>query len=258
MLSKFIQQLRQKNNLTQEYLASKLNMSRPTYAQIEQGERELNISEANKLSEVFNVSRENLLNEIDSSIMIDVQNDKALSTKEKMGIRINVPQKNIKKFKEIFLYVLSKIGSKLNVGESVLNKLFYFIDFDYYEKYEEQIIGATYIKNHYGPTPCEFKKIIEEMKKSNEIEEVKSKYFQFDQKKFLPLRKPNLDILTARETEHIDDVLSRLSDKSANEIKEYSHGDMPFLVHRDGEKINYESVFYRDEKYSVRTYDDEL
>jgi len=30
------------------------------------------------------------------------------------------------------------------------------------------------------------------------------------------------------------------------------------LVHQDGEKISYESVFYRDEKYSVRNYDDEL
>ena len=156
------------------------------------------------------------------------------------------------------LYVLSKIGSKPNVGESVLNKLFYFIDFDYYEKYEEQLIGATYIKNHYGPTPCEFKKIIDEMKEKREIEEIKSKYFKFDQKKYLPLRKPNLGILSAQEIEHIDGVLNRLSDKSASEIRDYSHEDIPFVVHKDGEKIDYETVFYRDEKHSVRSYDDNL
>ena len=39
MLSKFIQQLRKKNNLTQEFLAAKIGVSRPTYMQIEQGER---------------------------------------------------------------------------------------------------------------------------------------------------------------------------------------------------------------------------
>ena len=61
------------------------------------------------------------------------------------------------------MYVLSKVGSKPNVGESVLYKLLYFIDFNYYEKYEEQLIGATYIKNHYGPTPIEFVKIVEDM-----------------------------------------------------------------------------------------------
>jgi hypothetical protein len=49
-----------------------------------------------------------------------------------------------------------------------------------------------------------------------------------------------------------------LSDKSATDISKYSHEDIPWKVHQDGEKISYESVFYRDEKYSVRTYDDEL
>ncbi|PIV10506.1 MAG: XRE family transcriptional regulator, partial [Candidatus Portnoybacteria bacterium CG03_land_8_20_14_0_80_41_10] len=46
MLSKFIQQLRKKHNLTQEFLASEIGVSRPTYMQIEQGERDLTITEA--------------------------------------------------------------------------------------------------------------------------------------------------------------------------------------------------------------------
>ena len=175
-----------------------------------------------------------------------------------MEVRINIPQKNLKKFKEVFLYVLSEIGSKPNVGESVINKLFYFIDFDYYEKFEEQLIGATYIKNHFGPTPCELKKVVEEMKSKGEVEEVKSKHFEFQQKKYFPLRKPDLSVLTAREIAHIDDVLNRLSDKNAREICDYSHDDVPYKVHKEGEKIDYESVFYRDEKYSVRSYDDEI
>jgi hypothetical protein len=73
-------------------------------------------------------------------------------------IRINIPQKNIGKFKEVLLYILNKIGSKPNIGETVIYKLLYFIDLNYYEKYEEQLIGATYIKNHHGPTLKEFKK----------------------------------------------------------------------------------------------------
>jgi transcriptional regulator with XRE-family HTH domain len=258
MLSKFIQQLRKKNNLTQEFLASELDISRPTYMQIEQGERDLTITEAKKLAAIFNIPIEDFLESKDSSIITKIEKDENKLKPRKQEIRINVPQKNLKKFKEVFLYVLSKVGSKPNIGESVLNKLFYFIDFDYYEKYEEQLIGATYIKNHYGPTTCELKKIVDEMKKNKEIEEIKSKYFKFDQKKYLPLRRPNLDILSAREIGLIDDVLNRLSDKSASEIRDYSHEDIPFKVHKDGEKINYESVFYRDEKYSVRSYDDKL
>lgn len=258
MLSNFIKQLRKKHGLTQEFLSSELKISRPTYLQVERGERELTISEAKKLAGIFGISLESFLQEKDSPFIVDIIQDKKKKNNEKQEIRISVPQKNLKKFKEVLLYVLFKVGSKPNVGESVINKLLYFIDFDYYEKYEEQLIGATYIRNRFGPTPCELKKIMEDMKKNGEIEEVKSKYFKFEQKKYLPRRKPNLNILTAREIEHIDNVLNRLSDKTASEIRDYSHGDIPFLTHKDGEKMSYESVFYRDDKYSVRHYNDEL
>ena len=43
--------------------------------------------------------------------------------------------------------------------------------------------------------------------------------------------------------QHIDDVLARLSDKNGKEIENYSHGDIPYLVTKDGEKIDYETVF---------------
>ncbi len=258
MLSDFIKQLRKKDNLTQEFLASSLGISRPTYVQIEQGAKDITISEAKKLAGIFGISFEDFLQEKNTVPVVKIEKA-GIEPKEKdRVIRISVPQKNLKKFKEVLLYILTKVGSKPNVGESVLNKLLYFIDFDYYEKYEEQLIGATYIRNHFGPTPCELVKITDEMKKKGEIEEVKSKFFKFDQKKYLPLRKPDLSLLTAQEIEHIDDVLCRLSDKTAAEIRNYSHGDVPWKVHKDGEKISYESVFYRDEKYSVRSYEDEL
>jgi transcriptional regulator with XRE-family HTH domain len=258
MISQFIQKLRIAKGLNQEAVAQQIGVSRPTYAQIEQGERDITVVEAKKLADLFALTLDDFLAERVSNIDINVT-DKEVGAKEKNSyIRIDVPQKNLKKFKEVFLYILTKVGSKPNVGESVLNKLFYFIDFDYYEKYEEQLIGATYIRNHYGPTPCEFVKIVDEMKKKGEIEEVKSKFFQFEQKKYLPHRLPDLSKLTAQEIEHIDDVLNRLSDKTAAAIRDYSHGDLPWMVCEDGEVISYESVFYRDEKYSVRNYDDEI
>ena len=96
------------------------------------------------------------------------------------------------------------------------------------------------------------------MQEQGEIEPVKSQYFKYLQKKYLPRKRPNLDILSAREIEHIDDVLARLSDKNAKEIENYSHGDIPWKAAQNGKPLSYESVFYRDERYSVRNYDDEL
>ena len=61
MFGKFIQQQRTKQNRTQEYLASELGMSRPTYHQIERGDRELTLSEAKKLAALFDMSFESFL-----------------------------------------------------------------------------------------------------------------------------------------------------------------------------------------------------
>jgi len=257
MISNFIKTLRKKRQWSQDFMAEKLGVSRPTYMQIEQGGRDITISEAKTLADIFEISLEDLLNEREKEPKITIVKDQPSAT-EKNEIRISVPQRNLKKFKEVFLYILNKIGSKPNVGQSVINKLLYFIDFDYFEKYEEQLIGATYIKNHFGPTPCELIKVLDEMKVKDEIEEVKSHYFKYDQKKFLPRRKPDLSLLSAREKDLIDNVLTRLSDKSAAELKDYSHGDVPWITAKEGGKIDYEAVFYRTGAYSVREYSDDL
>jgi uncharacterized phage-associated protein len=159
----------------------------------------------------------------------------------------------------VLLYVLAKIGAKPNVGETVLYKLLYFIDFDYYETYEEQLIGATYIRNHFGPTPVEFQELIRQMIDDKELAKIQRPYFDYEQKKYLPLRAPDLSKLSGQEVEMINDVLNRLSDMTAKEISSYSHNDIPWQITPEGEAIEYESVFYRTPAYSVRPYgeDDE-
>ena len=255
MFGKFIQQQRTKRNMTQEYLASELGISRPTYLQIERGNRELIISEAKKLAAIFDMPLENFLAAKEPNRSVTIEKG---SAKKAGDLQIRVTEKNLDKFKQILLYVLNKVGGKPNVGETVLHKLLYFIDFDYYERFEENLMGATYIKNHHGPTAIELVSIINQMQEQGEIEAVKSRYFKYPQKKYLPLKRPNLDILSAREVEHIDDVLARLADKNAKEIENYSHEDIPWKSAQDGKPLSYESVFYRDERYSVRNYDDEL
>lgn len=255
MFGKFIQQQRTKRDMTQEYLASELGISRPTYLQIERGDRELTISEAKKLAALFDMSLENFLTKKEPKRNVDIEKE---SAKKSEDLQIRVTEKNLDKFKQVLLYVLNKVGGKPNVGETVLHKLLYFIDFDYYEKFEENLMGATYIKNHHGPTSVELSEIMKEMQRQGELEAVKSQYFKYLQKKYLPRKRPSLDILSAREIEHIDDVLARLSDKNAAEIESYSHEDIPWKSAQDGKPLSYESVFYRDERYSVRNYDDEL
>jgi transcriptional regulator with XRE-family HTH domain len=259
MMSKIgfrVKELREQLGMSQQRLADLLGVARPTISQIESAERKVSADELIKLAEIFNISVERL---VDLKKEPEVILKESKKRKERSPqIRINVPQRNLEKFKEVFLYIINKVGSKPNIGETVIYKLLYFIDFNFYEKYEEQLIGATYIKNRYGPTPIEFKKITDKMIKEGEIEKVESKYFEYPQTKYLPLRKANLSEVRANEIEAIDDVLNRLSDMSATQISGYSHNDVPWLTTEDGEVIEYESVFYRTPPYSVREYDEDI
>jgi len=247
-----IRELRTTRGISQQRLAELLGVSRPTISQIENGERKVSADELDNLAKIFNISVNSLLNkERELEVILE---EKAKEKELQPSIRINVPQKNLEKFKEVLLYILNKVGSKPNIGETVIYKLLYFVDFDFYEKYEEQMIGATYIKNHYGPTPAEFEKIVRKMT-DKEIDRVKSSYFNFPQTKYLPLRKPDLTKLKASEIEVIDNVLNKLSDMNASQISDYSHNDVPWLTTEDGGIMEYESVFYRTAPYSVREYD---
>lgn len=234
-----IKELRKKFGMSQGELARRLNISRPTFISLEKGDRPLKLEEQAKIQEIFGIIEEH-------------------ESEAKSDTRIDIPQKKLDKFKQVLLYILEKVGGKPNIGLTVLYKLLYFMDFDYYEKYEEQLMGLTYIKNHHGPTPKEFIKVVEEMKKVGELEEVKSQYFKYEQRKYLPRVTADLSKFNGRELEMIDSVLSRFSDKSAKELSEYSHGDVPWMTHEEGELISYESVFYRNDPYSVRQYEDEI
>ena len=250
-----IKELRKKTDMSQDMLSQKMGISRPAISQIESGERKISADELQKFAHIFHISVDDLLNPVKEPEVHLHKGKEEKSSKPQM--RISVPLENLQKFKEVLLYILNKVGAKENIGETVIYKLLYFIDFDFYEKYEEQMIGATYIKNKYGPTPVEFVKIVERMIEGKEIEKVKSEYFNFPQTKYLPRRKPDLANLKASEIEVIDDVLNRLSEMNANQISAYSHNDVPWITTADGEAIEYESVFYRTLPYSVRAYMEE-
>jgi transcriptional regulator with XRE-family HTH domain len=248
--------LREEMGITQEKLAETLDIDRACLSQIENGRRSVKAEELSLISKALNVSVDVLLDlTTPPEIFLEKSREKQPSVQQ---MRINVPQRKMQKFKEVLLYILSKVGAKPNVGETVIYKLLYFIDFNFYEKYEEQLIGATYIKNHHGPTPVEFKAIINEMVSANELECVQSQYFNFPQKKYLPRRASHLSLLSGEEMQLIDDVLNKLSNMTATQISEYSHGDVPWITTPNGERIDYESVFYRTAPYSVRNYDAEL
>jgi transcriptional regulator with XRE-family HTH domain len=255
-LGQRIKKIRESLGITQEKLANLLGVPRSTTSQIENGERKVAADELIKLADILNVSIAALIGlEKEPEIILSKTE---MNMKKYPQIRINIPQKNVEKFKEVLLYILNQVGCKSNMGEEVIYKLLYFIDFNFYEKYEEQLIGATYIKNKYGPMPIEFKEVLANMIKEKEVEKIKSQYYEYPFTKYLPLRKPDFTKLKANEVELIEDVLKKLSDYNAKQIRDYSHNDVPWLIAEDQGVIEYESVFYRAAPYSIREYHEDI
>ncbi len=250
--------LRRERGISQAETSKALGITRTTYIQMEKGTREPRLSELRTLCSLFDIDLEHLLKDDEPAreqYQVVLKEGRKSGKQKGLPFRIDVPQAKVTIFKEVLLYILGEVGAQPNVGETVLYKLLYFIDFDYYEKYEEHLMGATYIKNHYGPTPVEFSSIVEKMLRDKEVGKVQGKYFRHEQKKYIPLREPDLTVLDARQIKHIDGVLARLSDKNASQLSEYSHQDVPWIAAGNGKPLQYEAVFYRTMATSVRNYD---
>ena len=255
-IGKRITELRKMKGLSQEDLAKSVKISRPSLAQIELGNRSVDILELQKLSLILEFSLDDFMSKDFSAIQdVDVKEEKKAKKEEE---RISVPTLQISKFKNVLLYILERCAGKPNVGETVLYKLLYFSDFNYYELYEEHLTGAKYRKLPFGPVPQKLDTIIGQMIEKGQLQRVKSEYHGYPQTRYLPLMKADLTKLMASEKEIIDRVIEQMSDWSAAAISNYSHKDMPWLASKEGAEINYELVFYRDAPFSVRNYGDEI
>lgn len=238
-MSTWIQNKRKLSGLSQSEVAKSLGMSRPTYTQLEQGKTRPSEEQRALLASIFGISKETL-----------EKNTKVKIVTSEIKVK-EIPKENIERFKQVLLYVVSKVGNRPNIGQTALFKLLYFIDFDYYEKTQKYLIGATYIKNTHGPSPVSFAKISRDLQSNGQLVEVHSKYFNYDQKKYLVTSEPEVSLLSASELKHIDDELERLASKSARELSELSHIDTPWKVAKDKQVLNYRHVFYRPDETSM-------
>src|SRR4051812_38334108 len=103
-----IKYLREEAKLSQQSLSDLIGVSRATMSYIETGERKITADELVKLSEVFKVSLNDLLNIRDFSPKDQATNFKNNITK--------VQEDLTQKFKELILYIINKVGAKPNVG----------------------------------------------------------------------------------------------------------------------------------------------
>ncbi len=271
-----IKRLRKEAGLTQETLASLLGVSRPTVTQMEIGTRRPTIPDLIKLAGIFNLTLDELLDVRDDKDLKDVKSgikskpnnstdslfgnlggsfdmsQSFMLLNDEENSKENTLEKNKKKikkitfkfdkekFKELIIYILNKIASHPEFNEQTLHKILFLIDFEHYETYNKHFTGETYLRRKNGPYPRDYKLIIPEMIKSQEITRIEDEHFVFPFIKYLPLRKPELEKFNGIELKTIESVLFEISDLTFDEIKlkcDMEHGAIRTKI---GQVIEYE------------------
>ena len=136
------------------------------------------------------------------------------------------------KFKNVLHFIIYKCGFRNTVGRTVIHKLLYFSDFNYYKEFNQSITNESYIRKERGPVPIHFEMAIDELVEENKISlgkrrlpcgKIMNRYFS--------LKGPEID--------------SHLNGK---QIGEYSLSDYPVKKTEDEEIIEYELVLSRESK----------
>lgn len=244
-LGEKIKELRENLEISQDDLAKKVGLSRAAVSEIERGNRGIEALELAKIAEIFKMDMDYLLREEGP---IDVK---------KSFIKKDIEfEFNRDKLKNVILYVLGKCGGKPNVGETVLYKLLYFIDFDNFEINGSPVTAMTYIRRQFGPVPAakQYNPVIISMLANGELKIFSQQYYGMPQKRYVALKNYEADSLTAKEVEVMDKVINRLSDMSARQIEEYVHNDIPYQSAPDKQIISYNLVFERTSPYAHNDY----
>ena len=234
-----IRQLRLDSGLSQTEVAEKIGLPRQSLGLIESGERAVSGVEVAKIAALFSVSADSLVQE-------ETRPDRhRFSGNIKIDFR---PEK----LRNLILYILARCGGKANIGETVLYKLLYFVDFDSFEMRSRSMTGLSYVKMQYGPVPLprQYVPVVKKMAESGELRVIKQIYMGFAQKKYVALTDPAFDSFSHEDLKLIDSVIDRLSDMTATKITEYVHEDIPWKESVMEQEMDYRLVFERSAPFA--------
>ncbi len=205
-----IKQVREKKGFSQSQIAQKLGIARTSYIAIEQGKRDLTLSEFEKLSDVLGVSLEDL---------------------ERGQIS------NYKKYRQM-IHAFLRLNKSL--PKTKLAKLLYFADFAWYYKKLESMSGMQYRKIQYGPVADAYFRLIDEMFDAGEIEIINTENGAMLISETRAGKKELLSDISKNELELMEDIDKKWKGKRTDEIVNFTHKQLPYMFAEDNDIVSYE------------------
>lgn len=154
-------------------------------------------------------------------------------------------QINEKKYQGVILYLAQKLGGEIK-GKKKLAKLLYFVDFDFFEKFQRSITGDTYKALPMGPFPITMEKIIIGMVNENKII-IKSEKERADYNPtevYKAKEKPEISF-SKDEQEILDRVVLKYGHLTGKQLEDLTHAEAPYIGTAPNQEIAYELAFYR-------------
>ena len=158
---------------------------------------------------------------------------------------------NEKKYKNTILYLSKNTGSGRIWGKKKMYKLLYYLDFDFFEKYEKPVTGDIYHKLPMGPAPSYFDVIATELEKEGKLEIGKGRTGAGynDAVIYKALEEPDAKAFTKTEKEMLDRVIKLYGDKSGSQLETLTHKEAPYLAVDEGEEMPLELAHYRGTQF---------
>ncbi|MFC1613413.1 Panacea domain-containing protein [Patescibacteria group bacterium] len=153
---------------------------------------------------------------------------------------------NEEKYKNVVLFFANKVQNN-TLGKLKMMKLLYFLDFDFFEKYEKSVTGDEYLRFENGPVPRMAEKILKEMA-GNEIKITKRKIGAGynDQHHISPLQEFDLKLFTKEELLMMEEIADKWEKFSGADMKNASHGEAPWIATKPNDIIDYNLAYYRN------------
>ena len=157
----------------------------------------------------------------------------------------NMPKISEKKYKEVILYLAEKLGGEIR-GKKKLAKLLYFVDFDFFEKFEKSLTGDVYKALPMGPFPAAMEKILADMVKEEKISiKHKKERIDYNSTEIYKTKKKAEVNFSKEERQILDRVILKYGHLSGKQLEDLTHAEAPYIGTAPNQEIAYELSFYR-------------
>lgn len=155
------------------------------------------------------------------------------------------------KYKNLILYLAQKLGGEIK-GKKKLAKLLYFVDFDYYEKFQQSITGDEYKALPMGPFPIKMDEAIGDLVQEKLMAvEPQQEWGDYNPTEiYKAIQAPDLSIFKPEEIKMIDRVVNKYGHLNGKQLEDLSHAEAPYIGTDLNGLIAYELTFYRGTDFS--------